>query len=69
MTLSRKLGEQVYIGNDVCVTVLEIGRGKVRIGIKAPRDMPIYRQELLPLDLQLEFQRKFAQPDNRSDDQ
>lgn len=50
LVLSRKLGEKVYIGQnaEICVTVVDIDRGKIRIGIEAPRSMPIYRQELLP---------------------
>ena len=46
---SRKFGETIYIGENVCITIVDIDRGKVRIGIDAPRDIPIYRGELLPL--------------------
>lgn len=49
LVLSRKLGEKIYIGENVCITVVDIDRGKIRLGIEAPRDVPIYRQELLPL--------------------
>jgi carbon storage regulator len=49
LVLSRKLGEKVYIGDDICVTVVEIDRGKIRLGIEAPRDVPIYRQEIRPV--------------------
>ncbi len=48
LVLSRKLGEKIYIGENVCITVVDIDRGKIRLGIEAPRDVPIYRQELLP---------------------
>lgn len=47
LVLSRKVGERINIGNDVVLTVVEIGRGKVRVGIQAPREVPIYRTELL----------------------
>lgn len=50
LVLSRKLGESIYIGDDVCIKVVDIDRGKIRIGIEAPKDMPIYRQEMLPAD-------------------
>lgn len=53
MVLSRKLGEKIYIGNpphQSIVTVVDIDRGKIRLGIEAPRNVPIYRQELLPLN-------------------
>jgi carbon storage regulator len=49
LVLSRKLGEKIYIGENICITVVDIDRGKIRLGIEAPRDVPIYRQELLPL--------------------
>ncbi|MCS7271367.1 MAG: carbon storage regulator [Gemmataceae bacterium] len=49
LVLSRKLGEKIYIGDNICITVVDIDRGKIRLGIEAPREIPIYRQELLPL--------------------
>ena len=49
LVLSRKLGEKIYIGENICITVVDIDRGKIRLGIEAPRNVPIYRQELLPL--------------------
>jgi carbon storage regulator len=49
LVLSRKLGEKIFIGDNICITVVDIDRGKIRLGIDAPRDVPIYRQELLPL--------------------
>jgi carbon storage regulator len=50
LVLSRKLGEKIFIGDNICITVVDIDRGKIRLGIEAPRDVPIYRQELLPLN-------------------
>lgn len=47
LVLSRKVGEKIYIGETIVVTLVEIDRGKVRIGIEAPRDVPVYRTELL----------------------
>ena len=47
LVLSRKLGEKIYIGDNICITVVDIDRGKIRLGIEAPRDVPIFRQELL----------------------
>ena len=49
LVLSRKLGEKIFIGENICITVVDIDRGKIRLGIEAPRNVPIYRQELLPL--------------------
>lgn len=48
LVLSRKRGEKIYVGENVCVTVVEIDRGVVRLGIEAPRDVPIYREEIRP---------------------
>jgi carbon storage regulator len=49
LILRRKLGEKIYIGENVCITVVAIHGGTVRLAIDAPRDVPIFRQELLPL--------------------
>jgi carbon storage regulator len=50
LVLSRKLGEKIRIGEDIIVTVVDIDRGKIRLGIEAPTEVPILRQELLPTD-------------------
>jgi carbon storage regulator len=47
LVLSRKLGEKICIGDNICITIVDIDRGKVRLGIEAPRSVPVYRQELL----------------------
>jgi carbon storage regulator len=49
LVLSRKLGEKIYISENICITVVDIDRGKIRLGIEAPREVPIFRKELLPL--------------------
>lgn len=46
LILTRKVGETLKIGDDVSVTVLGIKGGQVRIGIAAPNDVPIHRQEI-----------------------
>jgi carbon storage regulator len=46
LVLSRKLMERIQIGDNIVVTVLEMGGNKVRIGISAPRDIRILRSEL-----------------------
>lgn len=48
LVLSRRIGESIVIGDNVTVTVVDIDRGKIRIGIDAPRDVPVLRSELLP---------------------
>lgn len=46
LVLSRKKGQEILIRNDVRVTVLEVKNGKVRLGITAPDDVHILRQEI-----------------------
>lgn len=46
LVLSRKPGESVLIGSDVVLTVLEVENDRVRLGIVAPRELLVLRQEL-----------------------
>lgn len=46
LTLTRRVGETIRIGDDIEVVVKEIRRNQVRIGIVAPREVPIYREEV-----------------------
>ena len=46
LALSRKANEAIIIGNDIEVTILEIKGEQVKIGINAPKSVPIYRKEL-----------------------
>jgi carbon storage regulator len=46
LALSRKLQESIMIGNDIEVTILEIKGEQVKIGIQAPKSVPIYRKEI-----------------------
>jgi carbon storage regulator len=47
LVLTRKLMEKLYIGDDVCVTIVRIEGGQVRLGIEAPREVPVVRAELV----------------------
>ncbi len=47
LVLTRKLMEKLYIGNDVCVTVVRLEGGQVRLGIDAPREVAVVRAELI----------------------
>ena len=47
LVLSRKKNESIVINDDVVVTVVEIRGDKVRLGIDAPRHIPVHRQEVL----------------------
>lgn len=46
LALSRKQGESIVVGNDIEITILEIKGDQVKIGIKAPKSVPVYRKEL-----------------------
>lgn len=46
LALSRKKGEAIIINNNVEVTILEVKGDQVKIGITAPRDVPVYRKEV-----------------------
>jgi carbon storage regulator len=45
--LSRKVGEQIQIGDDILLTVVAVDGNKVRLGIQAPRSARILRGELM----------------------
>lgn len=57
LALSRKTNESIMIGHDVEITILEIKGDQVKIGIKAPKSVPIYRKEIY---LQIEEANKEA---------
>jgi carbon storage regulator len=48
LVLTRKVGERIIIGDGIVVTVTAVHRNQVRIGIEAPRVMPVLRGELIP---------------------
>jgi len=53
LVLTRKANQSIMIGDDIEVSVLSIMGEKVRIGIQAPRDIPVFRREVY-LDIQEE---------------
>ena len=46
LVLSRRVGDSITIGDDIVVTVLELNRDQVRIGIRAPRSVSVHREEV-----------------------
>ena len=46
LVLSRKVGEKIAIGSDITITITEITRGKVKVGIEAPKSVVILRHEV-----------------------
>ena len=50
LILTRRIDESLLIGEDIEVVVLEVRGGQVRLGVQAPRDMKVLRDELLEAD-------------------
>jgi carbon storage regulator len=46
LVLTRKTNQSIMIGDDVEDTVLAVSRDKIRLGITAPRDIPVFRKEV-----------------------
>ncbi len=46
LALARKVNQSIVIGNDIEVTLLEIKGDQIKIGISAPKSVPIYRKEI-----------------------
>jgi carbon storage regulator len=46
LIITRKPGEKIMLGDDVVVHVMEIVGNSVRVGIQAPRSLPVYREEI-----------------------
>ena len=52
LILTRRVGETLKIGEDIEVTVLGLRGGQVRMGINAPRNVAVHREEILSRDVQ-----------------
>ena len=59
LVLTRKSNQSIMIGDDIEVSVLSIMGEKVRVGIQAPRDIPVFRKEVY-LEIQEERSRDLA---------
>ncbi len=59
LVLTRKVGEEIIIGHSIRVSILSCDRGYVKIGIEAPRTVPVYRKEIY--DRIMEYNKKAAQ--------
>lgn len=46
LALSRKKGEALVVGNNIEITILEVKGDQIKVGIKAPKEVPIYRKEV-----------------------
>ena len=48
LVLSRKVGQRILIGDRIVVTVAKLENGQVRLGIEAPREIAVFREEIDP---------------------
>jgi len=46
LIFSRKIGEKIRVGDDIEIVVLEMKKGQVRLGINAPRNLSVHREEV-----------------------
>lgn len=46
LILSRKVGQRLYVGPNIVITVTEVGPGRVRLGIEAPESVAVFREEV-----------------------
>ena len=46
LVLTRKTGQAINIGDDIVIKVLEVHNGSVKLGIEAPRELAVYREEI-----------------------
>jgi carbon storage regulator len=46
LVLTRKTGQSIMIGDDIEVSVLAVSRDKIRVGITAPKEVPVFRKEV-----------------------
>ena len=60
LALARKVNESIMLGNDIEITLLEIKGDQVKIGISAPKSVPIYRKEIY---LQIQEENRQAMQD------
>lgn len=65
LALSRKINESIIIDNNIEITILEVKGDQVKIGISAPKSVPIYRKEIY---LQIKDANKEAAETSVSDD-
>ena len=63
LALSRKLGESIVIGKDIKISILEIKGDQIKIGIDAPKNVTIYREEIFK---QIEEENKEALKQNNA---
>ena len=62
LALTRKKGEALVINNNVEITILEIRGDQIKIGVNAPKEVPVYRKEVY---LQIQKENKASVPEDK----
>lgn len=55
LILTRRIGEKLLIGDEIEVVVLDVNRNQVKVGIKAPSDITVLREELYIRDKRVQY--------------
>lgn len=67
LVLSRKKNESIIINNDITIVVVEIRGDKVRLGVEAPKEVPVHRREVYEaIKRNEEEERSAKDPDSKS---
>ncbi|MEZ6120380.1 MAG: carbon storage regulator CsrA [Pirellulaceae bacterium] len=69
LVLSRKKNESIVINNDITVVVVEIRGDKVRLGVEAPKEVPVHRREVYDAIKKSESEQSGEQTDATASDQ
>ena len=62
LVLSRKVGQRILIGERISITVVRVAGGGVRLGIEAPAELPVVREELRDQLQQSDVEQRAAKP-------
>lgn len=49
LVLTRKVGQRIHLGSQIVLTIVRVNGGQVRVGIEAPKKVPVYRGEIAEL--------------------
>ncbi len=63
LVVSRKIGERLLIGDKIAITIVKVAGGAVRLGVEAPQELPIMREELA---LEIRAEEAVMEASNRS---
>jgi carbon storage regulator len=67
LVLSRKKNESIVINNDITIVVVEIRGDKVRLGVEAPKEVPVHRREVYDAIKRNELAQQEANPESPRD--